>query len=265
MTAFRLLNEVAMENQFEKCATLAALHASHEAWIIPNPWDIGSAIDLQKHGFKALATSSAACAYTLGLKDGEVSLDHKLSYCEVMASSTTVPLSVDFEDGYDNAATSVAANIQRLAETGVAGCSIEDFSRVDKTMFDFNHAVERIDAAVAAVSALDMPFQLVARADGFLRRQYDLDETIKRLQAFSKAGAHVLYTPGLSTMDQVQQVAANTDRPLNVLSPFLPGVSVAEFSAAGVNRLSLGDVLLTKVRTHLNENVEQMLSTGAAS
>ncbi|MCR9260495.1 MAG: isocitrate lyase/phosphoenolpyruvate mutase family protein [Pseudomonadaceae bacterium] len=254
-----------MTNQAEKCATLAALHASDEAWVIPNPWDIGSAKDLEKHGFKALATSSAACAYTLGLKDGEVSLEQKLAYCDAMARCTTVPLSVDFEDGYDNDAASVAANIQRLAATGVAGCSIEDFSRVDQKVFDFNHAVERIDAAVAAVSALDMPFQLVARADGFLRKQYDLDEAIKRLQAFSAAGAHVLYTPGLNTMEQIQQVVDNTDRPLNVLSPFFPGVSVSEFSAAGVNRLSLGDVLLTKVRTHFNESVEQMVSAGAAS
>ncbi len=254
-----------MTNQAEKCATLAALHASDEAWIIPNPWDIGSAKDLEKHGFKALATSSAACAYTLGRKDGQVSLDQKLAYCEAMASHITVPLSVDFEDGYDNAAASVAANIRRLAATGVAGCSIEDFSRVDQGVFDFNHAVERIQAAVAAVSALDMPFQLVARADGLLRRQYDLDEAIKRLQAFSAAGAHVLYVPGLNAMDQVRQVVSSTDRPLNVLSPFFPGVPVTEFSAAGVNRLSLGDVLLTKVRAQLSKGVEEMLSTGAAS
>ena len=254
-----------MNSQVEKCAALEALHGSEEAWIIPNPWDLGSAKDLEKHGFKALATSSAACAYTLGLKDGEVSLDQKLAYCEAMARHTTIPLSVDFEDGYDNAATSVASNIQRLAATGVAGCSIEDFSRVDQKVFDFDHALERIHAAVEAVSALDMPFQLVARADGLLRRQYDLDEAIKRLQAFAAAGAHVLYVPGINTMDQLQQVRSSTDRPLNVLSPFFPGVSVAEFSAAGVNRLSLGDVLLTKVRTQLNKGVEEMLSTGAAS
>lgn len=254
-----------MNSQVEKCAALEALHASEEAWIIPNPWDIGSAIDLEKHGFKALATSSAACAYTMGVKDGEVSLDQKLTYCAAIASHTTLPLSVDFEDGYDNDAMLVASNIQRLAATGVAGCSIEDFSRVDQKVFDFDHALERIHAAVEAVSALDMPFQLVARADGLIRRQYDLDEAIKRLQAFAAAGAHVLFVPGINTMDQVQQVVSSTDRPLNVLSPFFPGVSVVEFSAAGVNRLSLGDVLLTKVRTQFNQGVEEMLSTGAAS
>ncbi|MEE4283513.1 MAG: isocitrate lyase/phosphoenolpyruvate mutase family protein [Pseudomonadales bacterium] len=254
-----------MKNQVEKCEALAALHASSDAWIIPNPWDLGSAKDLEKHGFKALATSSAACAYTMGLKDGEVSLEQKLAYCEAMASHTTLPLSVDFEDGYDNAAAAVAANIKRLATTGVAGCSIEDFSRVDQSVFDFNHALERIHAAVEAVSTLNMPFQLIARADGLIRRQYDLDEAVKRLQAFAAAGAHVLFVPGLNTMDQVRDVVSSTDRPLNVLSPFFPGVSVAEFSAAGVNRLSLGDVLLTKVRTQFNKGVEEMLSTGAAS
>ena len=254
-----------MKNQVEKCEALAALHASSDAWIIPNPWDIGSAKDLEKHGFKALATSSAACAYTMGRKDGEVTLEQKLAYCEAMASNTTVPLSVDFEDGYDNSATAVASNMQRLVTTGVAGCSIEDFSRMDHQVFDFNHALERIHAAVEAVTGLGISFQLVARADGLLRKHYDLDEAVRRLQAFSAAGAHVLYVPGLSAMDQVQEVVSSVDRPLNVLSPFFPGVSVAEFSAMGVNRLSLGDVLLTKVRTQFNKGVEEMLSTGAAS
>ncbi|XOV84762.1 MAG: isocitrate lyase/phosphoenolpyruvate mutase family protein [bacterium] len=254
-----------MTNQADKCATLAALHGSGEAWIIPNPWDIGSAKDLEQRGFKALATSSSACAYTLGLKDGEVSLTQKLAYCKAMAAHTTLPLSVDFEDGYDNTASQIALNIKRLAETGVAGCSIEDFSRVDQVVFDFNHAVERMHAAAEAVASLGMSFQLVARADGLLRQQYDLDEAIKRLQAFAAAGAHVLYVPGINTMQQVGEVVSSIDRPLNVLSPFFPGVLVAQFSAAGVNRLSLGDVLLTRVRTRFLKGVEEMLASNAAS
>ncbi len=254
-----------MHDQQDKCRTLAALHAASDAWIIPNPWDIGSAQDLEKKGFKAIATSSSACAYTLGLKDGQVTLADKLAYCESMAGQTSIPLSVDFEDGYSNDPTEVAVNIQRLAATGAAGCSIEDFSRTDQRIFDFTLALERIEAACEAVAAMDIEFQLVARADGLLRRHYDLGEAIQRLQAFAKAGAQVLYIPGINTLDQVQQVAAATDRPLNVLSPFFPGVTLQALSEAGATRISLGDALLQKVRTQFGENVDAMLSQGLAS
>ena len=254
-----------MHDQKAKCDVLATLHASKDAWMIPNPWDIGSAQDLEKKGFKALATSSAACAYTMGLQDGEVTLADKLAYCRAMAANTRVPLSVDFEDGYSNNPSEVAANIAQLAQTGVAGCSIEDFSRSDQQVFDFNHSLERIEAACEAVAGMHMPFQLVARADGFLRQQYDLDEAIKRLQAFSKAGAHMLYVPGVNSLEMVQQVAANTDRPLNILSPFLPGASVAALGEAGATRISLGNVLLAKFRDQFIEGIDAMLASGAAS
>lgn len=254
-----------MNDQHEKCMALAQLHEEENAWIIPNPWDLGSALDLQKLGFKALATSSAACAYTLGLKDGEVTLDEKLMYCSAMASKTTVPISVDFEDGYSNEATSVAINVQRLAETGVAGCSIEDYSRTDQKTFDFNHAVERVQAAAEAASSMNMPFQLIARADGLLRQHADLEDAIRRLQAFSAAGAHVLYAPGLGTLEDIELVADSTDRPLNVLSPFLPGKSLQALSEAGATRVSLGNVLLEKARTHFVTGMKEMLSTGSAS
>lgn len=254
-----------MNDQKEKCATLATLHASKDAWMIPNPWDIGSAQDLERKGFKALATSSAACAYTLGLEDGEVQLADKLAYCSTMAAKTEVPLSVDFEDGYSNEPSEVANNIRRLSETGVAGCSIEDFSREDQHIFDFNHSLERIQAACEVVGALDIDFQLVARADGLIRRHYDLDEAIRRLQAFSKAGAQVLYVPGVHTLEQIKQVSNQTDRPLNVLSPFLPGVSVQALSEAGATRISLGNVLLERVRAQFAEGIDAMLSSGLAS
>ncbi len=254
-----------MINQQEKCAALSILHAAKEAWIIPNPWDVGSAQDLEKKGFKALATSSAACAYTLGLKDGEVSLPDKLAHCSAMAEKTQIPVSVDFEDGYSNEPSEVAANIEQLAATGVAGCSIEDYSRADQSVFDFDHALERIHAACEAISSMDVDFQLVARADGFLRQQYDLDEAIKRLQAFSQAGALVLYAPGLNTLEQIALVSAETDRPLNVLSPFFPGVSVQALGEAGATRISLGNALLEKTRSHFIQDIDTMLSSGLAS
>ncbi len=254
-----------MNDQKAKCTTLAALHASKDAWMIPNPWDIGSAQDLEKKGFKALATSSAACAYTMGLKDGEVSLADKLSYCSAMAEKINIPLSVDFEDGYGNEPSEVANNIHLLAETGVAGCSIEDFSRKDQNVFDFDYALERIQAACEAIASMEIDFQLVARADGLLRQQYDLDEAITRLQAFSKAGAHLLYVPGIHTLEQVKQVSDQTDRPLNILSPFFPGVSVQALGDAGATRISLGNALQEKHRAQVLEGIDVMLSSGLAS
>ena len=254
-----------MTDQYAKCETLAALHAAQEAWIIPNPWDVGSAHDLEKLGFKALATSSAACAYTFGYQDGALALEDKLAHCKALAEHTQVPVSVDFEDGYGNDPDAIAKNITRLADTGVAGCSIEDFSRVDQTFFDFDHAVERIHAAVEAVSKLPVPFQLVARAEGLIRRQSTIDDAIKRLQAFSQAGAHVLYAPGLSSLEDVQMVSKETDKPLNVLSPVIPGATVVELSEAGATRISLGNVLLEKARAFFLNGMNDMISSGAAS
>jgi len=254
-----------MTGQQEKCVALEALHNATEAWVIPNPWDAGSAQDLEKLGFKALATSSAAFAYTLGRKDGEVSLDEKLAHCHSLASNTSIPVSVDFEDGYSNDPEEVGANILKLVETGVAGCSIEDFSRVDQKIFDFNHSVERIQAAVDAIAGLDMPFQLIARADGMIRQHADFDDAVKRLQAYSKAGAHVIYAPALNSLEQVSLVSESTDKPLNVLSPFLPGISVEAIGAAGGTRISLGNVLLEQTRAKFVKGMEEMLSTGSAS
>ena len=254
-----------MTTQAAKCETLAALHAQKNAWIIPNPWDVGSAVDLQTTGFKALATSSAAFAYTLGRKDGGVSLEEKLAHCAAICASTTIPVSVDFEDGYSNDPSEVAKNIERLVTTGVAGCSIEDFSRSDQKIFEFNHAVERIQAAAEFVASLDMPFQLVARAENVLRKYGDLDEAINRLQAYSVPGVHVLYAPGLTTLAQVKEVASNTDKPINVLSPFLPGASLQELSAAGATRISLGSALQLKIRGLFTAEITALFNSGRAS
>ena len=194
-----------------------------------------------------------------------MTLEEKLAHCHSISSNTTIPVSVDFEDGYSNDPSEVAANILKLVGSGVAGCSVEDFSRVDQKIFDFNLSVERIQAAVEAVSSLDMPFQLVARADGLIRGHADLDDAIKRLQAFEKVGAHMLYAPGLNSLEQVELLSKSTNAPLNVLSPFFPGVTVEAIGEAGGTRLSMGNVLLEKVRGSFKQGMEEMLAAGLAS
>lgn len=227
--------------QQEKCEAFASLHAGPDAFVIPNPWDVGSARVLQALGFPALATTSAGFAQTLGRGDGAVTLDEKIAHCNAIANATTVPVNVDFEDGYAKNLNDLASNILRVAATGVAGCSIEDFDRDAKQLFDFNAAVERVQAAVEAVSSLDVAFQLTARAENLLRGVDDLDDTILRLQAFEKAGAHVLYAPGLRTLDDVAHVAREVSRPLNVLGVFFPGTTVSELASAGARRISVGN------------------------
>ena len=236
-----------MPDQAELARRLEALHAAPTAWFLPNPWDGGSAAALEAAGFEAVATSSAAFAGTLGAKDGEPDLAAKLDHCRGIVNAISIPVTVDFEDGFAETPAEVASNIARLAETGVAGCSIEDFSRSTQTLFDRALAIERIQAAVEAVKQLPFPFQLTARAEGLLRQQETLDEVIGRLQAFDEAGAHVLYAPALKTLDEVQTVKSETNKPLNVLAPFLPKVTLDEFTAAGATRLSLGGALYAKV------------------
>ncbi len=227
-------------NQKHKCEVFAALHAQDEAFIIPNPWDVGSAKLLQGMGFKALATTSAGLAYTLGRGDGEISLEEKLRHCKALAAGTRIPINADFENGFADDPETVARNVLRLAATGVAGCSIEDYSRDSHCLYDFNLAVERVQAAADAVAQLDVPFQLTARAENLLRGVDDTQDTIKRLCAFERAGAQVLYAPGVRSLEQLREVTSAITAPFNVLSVFFPGVSLREFAAAGAQRVSVG-------------------------
>ena len=251
-----------MATQHEKCMRFAALHAGPEAFVIPNPWDIGSARVLQALGFPALATTSAGFAQTLGKADGQVTLDEKIAHCSALAEATTVPVNVDFEDGFAKSPTGVASNVLRVAQTGVAGCSIEDFDRETKQLLDFNAAVERVQAAVEAVSSLDVPFQLTARAENLLRGVDDLDETVRRLQAFEKAGAHVLYAPGLRSLDDLAYVAREVSRPLNVLGVFFPGASVSELANAGARRISVGNALASLSLSPVINAAHELLEAG---
>ncbi len=251
-----------MPTHQEKCERFAALHAGSDTFLIPNPWDVGSARILQGLGCVALATTSAGFACTIGRADGEVTLAEKLAHCTALATATDVPINADFENGFADAPRDVAANVIKVAATGVAGCSIEDYARDAHTLYAFDHAVERVAAAAEAVTTLGVPFQLTARAENLLRGVDDLDDTIKRLQAFSAAGAHVLYAPGITKLDDLATVIGELDKPFNVLAPLFRGATVADFAAAGARRISVGSALAWAALNPLFAGAQEMLGAG---
>ena len=249
-----------MKSQLEKCEEFSLLHQQDRAFIIPNPWDIGSAKLLQGLGYKALATTSSGLAYTLGRVDGYVTLEETLTHCTELAKSTNIPISADFENGFAHDPERVAKNLLALVETGVAGCSIEDFNTDEETIYDFNLAVERVQAAVEAVATLAIPFQLTARAENLFRGIDDLEDTIKRLKAFESVGANVLYAPGITSLAQLKEVTVELQTPFNVLAPFIKGASVTELSDAGAARISIGGALnLAAVNPILKAGNEMLL------
>jgi 2-methylisocitrate lyase-like PEP mutase family enzyme len=227
-----------MATQREKAEAFRALHS--EAFVIPNPWDAGSARVLAALGFKALATTSSGFAFTLGRLDGAVTLDEVLVHAATLARATDLPVSVDLENGYGAAPDSASLAIARVAETGAVGGSIEDYDP-DGYLYERDLAVERVAAAVEAASKLDWPFTLTARAENHIRGNPDLDDTIARLQAFDAAGADVLYAPGLDNVDDIRAVCQAVSKPVNVLAR--PGLSVEEIAEAGGRRISLGGSL----------------------
>jgi 2-methylisocitrate lyase-like PEP mutase family enzyme len=251
-----------MNNQKDKCEAFKSLHHTGEAFIIPNPWDIGSAKILQGLGFKALATTSVGMAYTCGLADGAVSLERVLQHCTDLAANTHIPITVDFENGFADAPESVVGNIQRLVETGVAGCSIEDFDSKTKRIYDFNLAVERVQAAAEFVTKLNMPFQLTARSENLLRGVDSLDDTIKRLKAFEAAGANVLYAPAIKSLDQLKLVTGEITAPFNVLAPFIKGATRTALQSSGATRISLGGALNWHAVNPLIRASREMLAEG---
>jgi 2-methylisocitrate lyase-like PEP mutase family enzyme len=228
-------------NQVEKARRFAELHRRKGAFVIPNPWDIGSARILAALGFEALATTSAGFAFSIGRRDGAISRDDALAHSRVMAAATELPVSADLENCFGHDPKTVAETIRLAAETGLVGGSVEDFSgERQQPIYDLGHATERVAAAVVAARALPFPFTLTARAENFLHGRPDLDDTIRRLQAFEKAGADVLYAPGLPSLDAVKQVCAAVSKPVNVLTG---GLAVEALAAAGVKRISLGGSL----------------------
>ena len=254
-----------MTDQLEMCRQLAALHQGDAPFIIPNPWDAGSARLLESLGFKALATTSAGFAFTLGQLDGSPDLDAKLMHCEALAAATAVPVSVDFEDGYAETEAGLVENLNRLIATGVAGCSIEDFSRERRTLLEPAAAAERIAAARQVIDAAGLPFQLTARAENLLRGVNDLEDTIGRLKAFEAAGADVLYAPGVRTLEDLSMVTGELARPFNVLVPFFPGASVEDLAAHGARRISLGAALTWVSLKPVLDASNEMLERGTFS
>jgi 2-methylisocitrate lyase-like PEP mutase family enzyme len=252
-----------MPTQAEKCREFAALHSQPRAFIMPNPWDAGSARLLQGMGFKALATTSSGFAFAIGKVDGEPTLEEKLAHCEALAEATDIPLSVDFENGFATDPEAVAGNILTLVETGVAGCSIEDFDRDDQSLYEMPLAVERVAAAVEAARTLDFPFTLTARAEHLIRGGSDLDEVIERLQAFSAAGADVLFAPGIGTLADLKTVTQAIDKPFNVLGVMVPGASLADLEAAGAQRVSIGGALAFAAAKPIIDFGEAMANDGA--
>jgi len=228
--------------QHDKAEQFRALHRG-ECFVIPNPWDAGSARALAGLGFSALATSSGAAAGVLGRRDGELTRDEALAHARAIVQAADLPVAGDLENGFGDAPADAALCIRLAGECGLVGGSIED-ARNDRRLYDFAHAVERVAAASEAARALPFPFTLTARAENFLRGKPDLDDTIARLQAFEKAGADVLFAPALPDLAAVRAVCAAVGKPVNYMIGMKGSAfSVAELRAAGVKRISLATSL----------------------
>jgi 2-methylisocitrate lyase-like PEP mutase family enzyme len=250
--------------QTEKAARFRALHNSDGAFIIPNPWDIGSARLLAGLGFQALATSSAAAASVVGRRDGGLARDEALAHARLIVTATDLPVSADLEKGFGDAPEVVAETIRLAADAGLVGCTIEDATgNQDRPLYDVSLAVERIAAAAQAARALPFPFVLTARAHNFLYAAPSLDDTISRLQAFERAGADVLFAPGLPDLAAVSAVCAAVSKPVN----FMVGIKgksfpVGELVAAGVKRISLATSLYRAAMTGLLDAASEIKDRG---
>src|SRR6266481_9469006 len=251
--------------QNEKAARFRALHEGPGPFVIPNPWDVGSARILAGLGFQALATTSAASACVLGRRDGELTRDEALAHARLIVNATDLPVSADLEKGFGDAPEVVAETVRLAAEVvGLVGCTIEDATRnADRPLYDFGFAVERIAAAAQTAHALPFPFILTARAHNLLYPPASLDDTISRLQAFEKAGADVLFAPGLPDLAAVRAVCGAVSKPVN----FMVGIkgksfSVSELAAVGVRRISLATSLYRAAMTGLLDAAREVKDAG---
>jgi 2-methylisocitrate lyase-like PEP mutase family enzyme len=243
--------------QRERGAAFRALHEG-EPFLIPNPWDAGSARVLESLGFRALATTSSGFAFTLGRLDGDVTLDEVVAHVASLAGATELPISVDLENGYGDAPLA----IRRVAEAGAVGGSIEDYEPAG-SILPLEAAAERVAAAAEAVRSLDVPFVLTARAENHIRDNPDLDDTIARLRAYEAAGADCLYAPGLRTVDEVRAVCDAVERPVNVLAT--SSLTTAEIFGAGAQRISVGGRFAWVAVAALAAAAEEMRDRGTVA
>jgi 2-methylisocitrate lyase-like PEP mutase family enzyme len=228
----------------DKRRTFRALHQSG-CFVIPNPWNVGSARYLQGLGFKALATTSSGFAHSHGFADGEQSLDQVLAHFGEIAAASDLPVNADFENGYADDIDRMAENVTRCIATGVAGLSIEDYTGDDANpLYDFDVALARVKAARAAIDKAGGEVVFTARTEGFIKQRPDLDETIRRLKAFADAGADCLYSPGIKTREQIEAtVKAVAPKPINFLNSGAFGFTVKDLAGMGVRRISVGGSL----------------------
>ncbi|MGA2737649.1 MAG: isocitrate lyase/phosphoenolpyruvate mutase family protein [Bryobacteraceae bacterium] len=253
-----------MLTQAEKGQTFRAMHARDGAFIIPNPWDAGTARLLAHLGFEALASTSAGCAFSAGRPDNTMDRGEVLAHVSTIAGATSMPVSADLENGFGDDPEIVAETIWMAAAAGAVGGSIEDMSRhPGRPIYERAYAADRIRAAAEAARALPFPFTLTARAENYLAGRRDLGDTIKRLQAYQAAGADVLYAPGLASRDDIAAVVSSVDRPVNVVMG-LQGVqlSLADLSAMGVRRVSVGSALSRAALGAFLRAVREMLDHG---
>lgn len=254
-----------MTTQNEKAARFVTLHQGPGAFVIANPWDAGSARLLAGLGFEALATSSGASAGILGKRDGRVTRDEALAQARAICAATDIPVSADLEKGFGDAPAAAAETIRLAAAAGLVGGSIEDATGdKDRPLYDIGQATERVAAAAQAARSLPFAFLLTARAENYLRGKPDLEDTIRRLQAYEKAGADVLFAPGLPDLAAVRAVCAALSKPFNFMAG-IPGKSftVAELQAAGVRRISLATSLYRAAMTGLLDAAREVKDQGS--
>lgn len=255
-----------MVSQAERGARFRELHKGPGIFIMPNPWDAGSARVLAALGFEALATTSAGLAFSLGRRDGEggVGLGETLANARAIVEATDLPTSADLENGFADAPESVAETIRAASEVGLVGGSIEDATgRSERPIYEAAQAIERVAAAVEAARALPVPFVLTARAENFLHGRPDLDDTIARLQAFEAVGADVLYAPGLPSLEAIRTVCASVKKPVNVVCGLSgPAYTVEQLAEAGVRRISVGGALARAALTALLNAGQEMKEKG---